>query len=489
MASAFSQNYNPYAPTYSGQVQMPNNTQASFQQQNGMWTIIAPDGTTQQVSGDQLGMGGQQQPGAGQQVTTAAGNIGGMTAGNAAANQLVGSSAGAAPATPTGLTGSFTGSSAASGAAPATPNIVQAGTAPTLGQTIWGTGEAASVATPTVVSGSPIAAGGSGWTGATGAAGGTLGSAAAVGAGAVTGYEQGMGAYHAVKNEPMSLAEQTALALPTFGFSYAYNPLRKMFGSRKGTEQLNRDAVRKMLKEKGFIDDKYQIQFDDGSFDIGKDGGEPWYNVDFTRPNIGGVVAAVQPLAAFIAGGDKKLTNDFAGYLTNAAMAGKDPMQRVQQMMDKTGMGHDQIYGAIHLMSQPGPNGEDPVLDQATADAYKNGLDQLYGVGAYEGQGPKFGTPPANLGIPQQKPGSGPVTGTPTSGQEGNKLSPAQRLGVNGATTPPPSGVQHPTDVKRSPFISSANYSGGSGIVGKQRISPGVWADAKGQYLSKTGQR
>ena len=286
-----------------------------------------------------------------------------------------------------------------------------------------------------------------------------------------------MGAYHAVKNEPMSLTEQAALALPTFGLSFAYNPLRKMFGSRKGQEQLDRDAVRKMLKEKGFIDNDYNIDLPNGQkFNIGKDGGEPWYNVDFSQPGIGGLVAAVQPLAAFITGGNKKLTNDFAGYLTNAAHSGGDPMENVMAMYQKTGMGHDQIYGAIHLMSQPGPHGEKPVLDQATADAYKNGLDQLYGVGAYEGQGPKFGTPPASA-TPPKMPNS-MVTGT----------KPVQGSGVS-ATPPQGSagGAQQPTNKPQSPFVGSGLNRTSPG--GPMRISPGVWSDSKGQYLSKTGQR
>ena len=446
------------------------NAQGLAAGQNDWTNNVRPDGS---LAGAQVSAGPrpgtqQQQPSAGQQVGNAAGNIGGMAAGHAVANQITGSGAAASQSVP-GMVPSWSASSGQlypSSGYPLTESMM----------TESGAGSQMTPMTGSIATASDGAAvGGSGWLGATGASPYLAGAGYA--AGAATGYEQGMGAYHAVKNEPMSLTEQAALALPTFGLSFAYNPLRKMFGSRKGQEQLDRDAVRKMLKEKGFIDNDYNIDLPNGQkFNIGKDGGEPWYNVDFSQPGIGGLVAAVQPLAAFITGGNKKLTNDFAGYLTNAAHSGGDPMDNVMAMYQKTGMGHDQIYGAIHLMSQPGPHGEKPVLDQATADAYKNGLDQLYGVGAYEGQGPKFGTPPVSA-TPPKMPNS-MVTGT----------KPVQGSGVS-ATPPQGSagGAQQPTNKPQSPFVGSGLNRTSPG--GPMRISPGVWSDSKGQYLSKTGQR
>lgn len=439
------------------------NAQGLSAGQNEWVNNIRPDGS---LAGAQVSAGPrpqQQQPSASQNIGGAVGNVGGMAAGHAVANQLTGSGAAASQSVP-GMVPSWSASSGnlyPSSGYPLTESMM----------TESGAGSQMTPMTGSIATASDgAAAGGSGWLGATGASPYLAGAGYA--AGAATGYEQGMGAYHAVKNEPMSLTEQAALALPTFGLSFAYNPLRKMFGSRKGPEQLDRDAVRKMLKEKGFVDDQYNIDLPNGQkFNIGKDGGEPWYNVDFSRPGIGGVVAAVQPLAAFITGGHSKLTRDFAGYLANAATAGGDPMENIMAMYQKTGMNHDQIYGAIHLMSQPGPNGEKPVLDQATADAYKNGLDQTFGVGAYAEKGPQFGTPPA---APQQQ-GVKPVQPVPTTPPQGSA-----------------GGAQQPTnkpvgEKPKSPFLGSALNQRSPG--GPMRISPGIWADSKGQYLSKTGQR
>lgn len=471
------------------------------------WTNnIQPDGS---LAGAQVSAGPrptqQQKPSATNQIGGAIGGVGGLAAGQYAANQIgsaFGSSAapaapsivstsnlGASTAAPTGLVGSqIAGSGASAGgatvfssaeaaqAAGYTPvgTAANGGVLATYGTEAPGLGSYAAAAAPYV--GGALGAYGlydvlghdktSGRTGSGGTALQGAASGAALGA-SVGSIVPGIGTVigGAVGGVAGGLA------------GLAHN----MFGSRKGTEQLNRDAVRKALKEHGFIDDKYNIDLPNGQkFNIGKDGSEPWYNVDFTDPNIGGLVAAVQPLAAFITGGDKKLTSDFAGYLTNAAHSGGDPMENVMSLYEKTGMNHDQIYGAIHLMSKSqGGN-----LDDSLADAYKNGLDQLYGVGAYEGKSPQFGKPPANMAIPsgqlhgqEQMPGYRPPQGVPQKPPSG--------------ATPPPSGVQHPTAqaAKGSPFIGSANYQGGGGISGRTRISPGVWADQKGQYNSKTGTR
>ena len=239
-----------------------------------------------------------------------------------------------------------------------------------------------------------------GWLGA----GGPLATAGGVAAGAATGYEQFKGAQNFLKGDDLSFTEQAALALPTFGMSFLANPITKMFGSSKGKEQLSRDEVRKMLKERGIIDEEYRIQNADGStFDIGKDGGEPLYNLDLTDGNKLAMIPAADALTAILTGGNKKLTSDFAGYFVNAATSSGDPTQNLMSYFQKLGLDHDTAYGQIHLMSQPQKDGDGneskPLLDKETADAYKNSLDQFFGVGAYAG-----GNKPAGGGGPAPAP-------------------------------------------------------------------------------------
>ena len=46
------------------------------------------------------------------------------------------------------------------------------------------------------------------------------------------------------------------------------------------------------------------------------------------KERVGEIVNAVNPLAAIITGGDKKLQSDFGGYFTNAADTGADAQQK-----------------------------------------------------------------------------------------------------------------------------------------------------------------
>lgn len=76
--------------------------------------------------------------------------------------------------------------------------------------------------------------GGSGYLGMTGA-NPLLGSAGIL-AGGATGYEQFKGLENAAKGKDMSFLEETALALPTFGMSYAWNPIKNAFGLGDGNK-------------------------------------------------------------------------------------------------------------------------------------------------------------------------------------------------------------------------------------------------------------
>lgn len=267
-----------------------------------------------------------------------------------------------------------------------------------------------------------------GWLGA----GGTLATAGGIAAGAATGYEQLKGVSSALQGDDLSFTEQAALALPTFGASFLVNPINKMFGSSKGKEQLSRDEVRKMLKERGIIDDKYRIQNADGStFDIGKDGGEPLYNLDLTDPNKVAMIPAADALTAILTGGNKKLTSDFTGYFVNAATSSGDPAQNLMSYYQKLGLDHDTAYGMIHEMSQPDENGK-AKLDKETVDAYKNSLDSFFGVGAYS-NGAKPSPKPApapSVAAPKPSPVAPPVKPpmqTTTAAPKPQAIAPAPR--------------------------------------------------------------
>lgn len=180
------------------------------------------------------------------------------------------------------------------------------------------------------------------------------------------------------------------------------------FGGNKDKDQLARDAVRKQMKETGFLgsgEGDYNLQLADGSmFDIGKDGETKNYNVDFSRAGVDGVVRASDPLAAIMTGGDRKLTSDYAGYFTNAAMSSGDPLENVRAQYAKAGLDHSSAYGNVWNLFNAGK------LDAARRDGYLDSLDQAFGVGAYAGTGPQA--------FDANKPGSGgfaPAVPPPTA--------------------------------------------------------------------------
>lgn len=271
---------------------------------------------------------------------------------------------------------------------------------------------------------------------------------------------------------------------------YDANKRGKLIGELTQSGFLQPDAGQSMMTPGGRAFPSGSVELDDGSrYSIGGAdekathqgvGGNTLhaYDVDFGKANIGNVVAAINPIAAYLAKGDPKLTSDLAGYLVNAATSKGNVEDNVKHFYGSLGMGHDQIYGAIHLMAQ---NGQ---LDQETADAYKNGLDQLYGVGAYA----KGGKPNPS---PQPTGGAQPVTQAVMNPQPrpNQPIVPRDVMPPRGATPPNGNagGAQMPTPrgnftPTRSPFIASP-------MNGRQRLSPGIWQDSKGQYLSKTGTR
>lgn len=236
----------------------------------------------------------------------------------------------------------------------------------------------------------------------------TLGAAlpyAGYAAGAYVGGQQLSGVADAIKGKDLSFQQQAALALPTFGASFLYNPVKKMFGSGKDSDQLARDSVRQTLLDKGFIDQDYNLSLLNGTkFDIGKDGGDPQYNVDFSRPNAAQAVAWVNPLAALITGGDKKLTNDFAGYLANAAYSddAKTLRDNIANLYQKYGITPDQMDEYMDALASEG------VITQQDAAIHKANIDSLtrpndYGVIGKQPSAPQPSVPAEQTDVQVQQ--------------------------------------------------------------------------------------
>lgn len=213
---------------------------------------------------------------------------------------------------------------------------------------------------------------------APGTAGASFLPAAGVAAGAVTGLYQGKGIANAIEKKDMSLAEETALALPTFGYSYAVDPVRKMFISKQKQEQKNRKDGRGGLQKLGFMGDDSRSTYTNDlglNFNIAdykKNTGKNAYNIDFNEGDADQAVkvGAVNSLAAAIAGGDKKLQSDLAGELYNANSSGGDFWANLQSSANKAG-GVDAWSKAIS--EKKGIKDEDRA-------AFLSGLDSIYNV-------------------------------------------------------------------------------------------------------------
>lgn len=172
--------------------------------------------------------------------------------------------------------------------------------------------------------------------------------------------------------------------------AWAAGALRGAFSGKKHKDQYQRDAVRKSLRG-SLLDDAYNITLADGSkFDVGKDGSVRNYDVNMSRAGAGDTIGGANPLAHLIGRGNNKVRSDFSGYFANAAMSSGDTRANLVKMYKDAGLDHDTAYMMIH---------NDTSLDQPTKDAYKNGLDELFGVGAYAG-----GRTPVPAAAPNRKP-------------------------------------------------------------------------------------
>lgn len=357
-------------------------------------------------------------PGVGTAVSDSVSGIGNVfgLGGSAAPAAAPAAASAAAPAAASAAAPFALGAAPAAGAVPAAPTLVSA------------------TATPTAAAAPGMFA-----------PGGAALQAAGVAAGAYTGYQQFKGAENALKGKDLDFQQQAALALPTFGLSFAANPINKFFGSTKGDAQQKRDALREQWKAQGLIDEQYNIYNVDGSpFNVGLDGGgkingdQRPYDVNLDDPTAVSLIPMADVLAALTgAAGDKKLTSHGAGYIVNAAMASGDPMQNLMSYFQKAGLDHDKAYGMIHEMSLGGGKDGKPLLSKELADSYKNSLDFANKRGAY-----------ANGANPQP---SAPVVQAPSPQVAAPAPAAAPRPSPQGAA--PPVNVAAPQAAKPKPIV------------------------------------
>ena len=247
-------------------------------------------------------------------------------------------------------------------------------------------GSSSSAAVP--VASHSLGAGGAGTVTGAGAEGMLSGMGAALpwlgvaGIGAYTGYK-GFDAWNKAKHKGAMGGLKQGIksagilnAVPILGqVPWMAGFAQGAFGGKKHKDQYARDAWRSPLKG-NLLDDAYNVTLADGSkYNIGADGHRQ-YDVDMSRAGAGDAIAGANPLAHLLSRGSAKLRSDGAGYLANAAMSSGDTRSNLLKQYYDVGLDHDKAYGAI---------AQDNKLDKGTRDAYLNGLDQLFGVGAYAG--------------------------------------------------------------------------------------------------------
>ena len=224
--------------------------------------------------------------------------------------------------------------------------------------------------------------------------------------------------------------------------------------SGKHPDQYKRDAVREYLKEKGLVDEEYNLTNADGTkFNIGLDGGarlpggpmdgqRHYYDVNLDDPNALALIPIADVLAALAAGNSKKLTSDFSGYFVNGATSSGDAQQNMMKYFQDGGLDHDSAYGMIHEMSLGGGKDGKPLLSKEDSDAYKNSLDAFYHVGAYaNGAHPQQSSAPVVATKPQASPQPAP---SPSPAPQTNPQQAAAWQGAVNNAAPKPAPKPQP---------------------------------------------
>lgn len=147
----------------------------------------------------------------------------------------------------------------------------------------------------------PIAAGSSSLLAQGQAVGGAIGAA-------LVGYLSIKGVQSAASGGKLSFGEQAALALPTFGTSFLYNPISSFFGgdSQLAAEREAREKALSGLQNQSFQGVKGTTTLNAKNFNLDQSG-------------LGGQAAGLaSPLASILSGGSGKLKNDLTAIFANA---------------------------------------------------------------------------------------------------------------------------------------------------------------------------
>lgn len=304
-----------------------------------------------------------------------------------------------ASAAPFSFGGPGAAPAAAVGSAPATPTLVGAGSTGAAPFSLGGGSTLGSTASGFYGAGGSTVAG-QGLLGATGAS--PLLAGAGIGAGAAVGLEQGTGLLNAAQGQHLDFAQQAALALPTFGLSFAANPIIDALGighskNYYDAKERQRDLEHIAEQLRGEGAKSLSFQKDDGTtYDVSSHAfrhDPTTFNYDQEAPTMAEDIGAGNAAAYFLGfkPGSKQYT-DWSGLIANARRNG------VSAGGAFSGLGlpadHDHLYGQVILDEQAGK------IDKAHADILKNGLDQTFHVGAYAGGAKPQGAAPFSL--PQQ---------------------------------------------------------------------------------------
>jgi len=165
----------------------------------------------------------------------------------------------------------------------------------------------------------------------------------------------------------------------------------KYFGSKKTTEQMLRDGVRKSLRKAGVLDDKFQGTLADGSgYDFGKDGSTlKWKELDkvvAANPNSWGQALEMSQALAVSYGLTGKKNGNVGVMYAKAAVsnAGDDPEKAAANMRHFAGQ---QGFTMDAFKQQLDKAKEESQLSQFQYDSYMNGAIKLLGGAGAAGAG------------------------------------------------------------------------------------------------------
>lgn len=217
----------------------------------------------------------------------------------------------------------------------------------------------------------------------------------------------------------------------------------KLLPGGKDQDQKRRDAVRKMMQEGGFLDDKFNVQLAGGNkFDLGQDGSKQIYNTDPNNAATGETIADVHLLAAMIGGQNQKIKSDVAGMLTNAALSNGDPVSNVMQMYQNFGITNgDEARGLIGQLQEKG------VITKEDGDQMQQNIAKLFGM-----------------------PSNRPVAGPPKKSSGSSKPEPKKKSGGSSKQKAPLFPAKPQVDIKPG---STAQFSMADYINSINRIRAG----------------